>query len=71
MFASTGEGGAEAVSHAAGWFLEHAWLIPLIPAVAFAVIILLASPRHWPQRMTAVCISGNPRSTLQHVLDRG
>ena len=24
----------------AGWFLEHAWLIPLIPAVAFAVIIL-------------------------------
>lgn len=24
----------------AGWFLEHAWLIPLIPGVAFAVIIL-------------------------------
>jgi NADH-quinone oxidoreductase subunit L len=25
---------------AAGWFLEHAWLIPVIPAVAFAVILL-------------------------------
>jgi NADH-quinone oxidoreductase subunit L len=24
---------------AAGWFLEHAWLIPVIPAVAFAIII--------------------------------
>ncbi|MFW2336581.1 NADH-quinone oxidoreductase subunit L [Ilumatobacter sp.] len=28
---------AEALS--SGWFLEHAWLIPLIPAIAFAVII--------------------------------
>ena len=27
-------------AEAAGWFLEHAWLIPLIPGVAFAVIIL-------------------------------
>ena len=25
---------------AAGWFLEHAWLIALIPGVAFPVIIL-------------------------------
>ena len=24
---------------ASGWFLEHAWLIPIIPAVAFAMII--------------------------------
>jgi len=24
-----------------GWFLENAWLIPLIPGVAFAVIILI------------------------------
>src|SRR3954451_12909719 len=24
----------------AGWFLEHAWLIPLIPGIAFAVVIL-------------------------------
>ena len=31
---------AEEAVHAAGWFLEHAWLIPLIPGVAFAVIIL-------------------------------
>ena len=29
-----------AAEEAAGWFLEHAWLIPLIPGVAFAVIIL-------------------------------
>ena len=27
-------------AEAAGWFLEHAWLIPLIPGVAYAVIIL-------------------------------
>lgn len=25
---------------ATGWFLEHAWLVPVIPAVAFALIIL-------------------------------
>ena len=24
---------------AAGWFLEHAWLIPVIPAIAFFGII--------------------------------
>ena len=24
----------------AGWFLEHAWLIPLIPGIAFVIIIL-------------------------------
>ena len=23
-----------------GWFLDHAWLIPIIPAVAFVLIIL-------------------------------
>jgi len=28
-----------AAVHAAGWFLEHAWLIPLIPAIAFFLII--------------------------------
>ncbi|MGA1244762.1 MAG: NADH-quinone oxidoreductase subunit L [Ilumatobacteraceae bacterium] len=27
------------VSQSAGWFLENAWLIPIIPAVAFALII--------------------------------
>ncbi|MFM8948633.1 MAG: hypothetical protein ACKOHO_07040, partial [Acidimicrobiaceae bacterium] len=26
---------------ASGWFLENAWLIPVIPAVAFALIILI------------------------------
>jgi NADH-quinone oxidoreductase subunit L len=31
----------EAVAQSAGWFLEHAWLIPLIPMIAFAVIIFL------------------------------
>jgi hypothetical protein len=31
---------AEEVAQSVGWFLEHAWLIPLIPCVAFAVIIL-------------------------------
>ena len=35
MFASETE---HAVA-AAGWFLEHAWLIPLLPAVAFFLII--------------------------------
>jgi NADH-quinone oxidoreductase subunit L len=30
----------EAATAAAGWFLEHAWLIPVIPAVAFAIIIM-------------------------------
>ena len=32
---------AEETAHAAGWFLENAWLIPLIPFVAFFVILLL------------------------------
>ncbi len=36
MFAE--EAAGEAV-HAAGWFLEHAWLIPVVPAVAFFLII--------------------------------
>ena len=26
---------------ATGWFLEHAWLIPVVPAIAFALIILI------------------------------
>jgi len=34
------EEGAEHAVHAAGWFLEHAWLIPVIPAAAFFLIIL-------------------------------
>ena len=31
--------GSEEAAVAAGWFLEHAWLIPVIPAVAFFLII--------------------------------
>ena len=31
---------AESAVHAAGWFLENAWLIPVIPGIAFFVIIL-------------------------------
>jgi NADH-quinone oxidoreductase subunit L len=27
-------------SLSAGWFLDHAWLVPMVPAIAFAVIIL-------------------------------
>ena len=32
---------AETAAASTGWFLEHAWLIPVIPAVAFAIIILV------------------------------
>ena len=30
---------SHAMSHSAGWFLENAWLIPIVPAVAFVLII--------------------------------
>jgi NADH-quinone oxidoreductase subunit L len=32
---------SHAVGEASGWFIEHAWLIPVIPAVAFFLIIFL------------------------------
>ena len=35
-------------SRSAGWFLENAWLIPLIPAIAFFVILLFG--KRMPQR---------------------
>ncbi|MDO8391106.1 MAG: NADH-quinone oxidoreductase subunit L [Actinomycetota bacterium] len=38
LFASETE--HEAVAQASGWFLDHAWLIPLIPAIAFFLIIM-------------------------------
>jgi NADH-quinone oxidoreductase subunit L len=38
LFASESEVLAPLVS---GWFLEHAWLIPVVPAIAFALIILI------------------------------
>ncbi len=31
---------AETAAASSGWFLEHAWLIPVIPAIAFAIIIM-------------------------------
>jgi hypothetical protein len=40
MFAEASTVANEALS--SGWFLEHAFLIPIIPAVAFALIIFLA-----------------------------
>ena len=30
---------SHAVGEASGWFIEHAWLIPVIPAIAFFLII--------------------------------
>ena len=36
--AETTEAAAEALK--SGWFLDHAWVIPIIPAVGFALIIL-------------------------------
>jgi NADH-quinone oxidoreductase subunit L len=37
----TGEAAAGALEALkSGWFLEHAWLVPLIPAIAFALIML-------------------------------
>ena len=30
---------AETAAASSGWFLEHAWLIPVIPAIAFFLII--------------------------------
>ncbi|MEY4031321.1 MAG: NADH-quinone oxidoreductase subunit [Actinomycetota bacterium] len=37
MFAASSEAGSAVLS--SGFFLEHAWVIPIIPAVAFALII--------------------------------
>ena len=39
LLAFEGEGEAELAVPITGWFLEHAWLIPLIPAIAFFLII--------------------------------
>jgi NADH-quinone oxidoreductase subunit L len=35
------------VAHSAGWFLENAYLIPLIPAIAFFVIIFIGKRLPW------------------------
>jgi NADH-quinone oxidoreductase subunit L len=39
MFAAS-EVAEAAVELSSGWFLEHAWLIPIIPVIGFALIIL-------------------------------
>jgi NADH-quinone oxidoreductase subunit L len=39
MFAAS-EVAEAAVELSSGWFLEHAWLIPIIPVIGFAIIIL-------------------------------
>ncbi|MFM1761760.1 MAG: NADH-quinone oxidoreductase subunit [Actinomycetota bacterium] len=39
MFAAS-EVTEAAVALSSGWFLEHAWLIPVIPVIGFAIIIL-------------------------------
>ena len=39
MFAAS-EVAEAAVALSSGWFLEHAWLIPIIPVIGFAIIIL-------------------------------
>jgi NADH-quinone oxidoreductase subunit L len=35
------------LAHSAGWFLENAYLIPLIPAIAFFVIIFIGKRLPW------------------------
>ena len=39
MFAAS-EVAEAAVELSSGWFLEHAWLIPIVPVIGFAIIIL-------------------------------
>ena len=46
----------EAAVHAAGWFLEHAWLIPVIPAVAFFLIIFFG--KRMPRGGSEISLAG-------------
>jgi len=48
------------VTHDANWFLEHAWIIPLLPAISFVVILFFG--KRMPKKgaeigITAVAIS--------------
>ena len=47
---------------AAGWFLENAWLIPVIPGIAFFVIILFG--RHLPTKGSEVGIASMAAATV-------
>jgi NADH-quinone oxidoreductase subunit L len=51
-----------ALSESAGWFLENAWLIPVIPAVAFAIIILFG--KRLPMGGSEVGIASMVASTV-------
>jgi NADH-quinone oxidoreductase subunit L len=46
----------------AGWFLENAWLIPLIPGVAFAVIILFG--KRLPMKGAEIGIASMAAATV-------
>ena len=41
---------SEAVELSSGWFLENAWLIALIPVVAFAIIIAITAEQFGVQK---------------------
>ena len=47
---------------ATGWFLNNAWLIPVIPAIAFAVIILVG--KRLPMKGSEVGIASMAASTV-------
>ena len=62
----------ETAAAASGWFLQHAFLIPVIPAIAFAVIILFGKklPMQGSEVGIVSMIAGetggiNPRRTIQ------
>src|SRR5262245_8252636 len=45
-----------------GWFLENAWLIPVIPAIAFALIILIG--KRMPMKGSEIGIASMVASTV-------
>ena len=48
------------------WFLEHAWIIPLIPAVSF--VLILAFGRHLPKGGSEIGIASIGTSFVLSVL---
>ncbi len=53
---------AEAVELSSGWFLENAWLIALIPVVAFAIIIAVG--KHLPMKGSEVGLASMAASLV-------
>src|SRR5919106_6619559 len=45
-----------------GWFLENAWLIPLVPGVAFAVILLFG--KRLPMKGAEIGIGSMAAATI-------